>query len=609
MLFKQRKLFWQIFPATLAIILLSIIAVGWYSSYSAGAFYLRESAANLYNRANIIKSHVVEILETGSTDQLQRFAIESGRASETRITVIDEEGVVIADSNENPKSMDNHRRRPEVSEAFSGRPGSSLRFSNTIGERLLYSAIPLRYKPSGNDAAAAHNSLAVLRLSMPVTAIDSALRSLNDRLLLGTIIAVAVAFFVTLFVSRNISRPLEEMTAWAEHYSRGDFSRRMMIEKAAASREVTMLAMAMNRMAGQLDDKIKTIVNQRNQLETVFSSMVEAVIAVDRQEKIISINAAAAEMFKVDPRKAGGQLVQGVVRTAALHQQIKEVLETGGVREDEIILAGADGQRYLQTHVVALSDGDGSSLGVLVVLNDVTRLRRLENVRKDFVANVSHELRTPITSIRGYVETLLEGAIDDQENGRKFLETVLRQSVQLSEIIDDLLVLSRIEQDAHSKEIRFARQLLKPVLEDVIQTCFHEARERQVSLVLDCAEDIWVEINRTLFEQAIVNLVINAVTYSDSGDGVRVEARRITAGERHQVEIQVIDHGVGIAKDHLPRLFERFYRSDRARSRKAGGTGLGLSIVKHIVVAHGGSVDVQSKLGEGSTFMVRVPEA
>ncbi|MEE4165288.1 MAG: ATP-binding protein [Desulfocapsaceae bacterium] len=610
MIFKQRKLFWQIFPATLVIILLSIIAVGWYSSYSANSFYLRESARNLLNRANIIKSHVVQILETGTIAQLQQLAVESGRASETRITVIDRDGIVLADSEENPESMDNHRQRPEINEAFSGTPGTSLRFSNTIGERMLYSAIPLTFSSSGSGTVETVSSTAVLRLSMPVIAIDSALSALNVKLLFGTIIAVIVAFLVTLFVSRNISRPLEEMTERAEYYSQGDFSRRMMIEKATASREVSTLARAMDRMADQLDDMIKTIVKQRNQLETVFSSMVEAVIAVDRHEKIISINSAAADMFKVKREKAEGQLVQGVIRNATIQQQIKQVLMSGGPLEDEIALGNDNRQRYLQFHVVALSDGNGSNVGVLVVLNDVTRLRRLENVRRDFVANVSHELRTPITSIRGYVETLLEGAMDDPENARKFLETVLRQSEQLSEIIDDLLVLSRIEQDAPAREMRFDRQLLYPVLEDAIQTCFQKAREREISLVLDCDRDIQLNMNRTLFEQAVINLVVNAVTYSDRGDTVTIEGRSVT-GEKEQqhVEIRVIDTGVGIAADHLPRLFERFYRSDKARNRKVGGTGLGLSIVKHIIQIHKGDVDVESTLGAGSTFIVRMPAA
>ena len=604
MIFKHKKLFWQIFPATLIIILFSLFAVAWFSSNFTEKFYIEESAADLINRANLVRPTVVDLLEAVKTEELHKFTIESGRASETRITVIAENGSVLADTKENPANMDNHRLRPEIDEAFNGTPGTSLRFSNTLGERMLYSAIPITYNSHGGGDNDSVLTTAVLRLSIPITAIDSALGALNIKLFVGTIIAVLIAFIVTLFVSRNISRPLEEMTKRAEYYSQGDFSQRMTMQKTSASQEVATLVAAMDRMADQLDDKINTIVNQHNQLETVFSSMVEAVIAVDRDEKIVSINSAAAEMFNVERSEAEGCLVQEVIRNAAIHQRIEQVLLTEEPLEDEIVLTNGTGERYLQTNAVALGNRTGSEVGVLVVLNDVTRLRRLENVRSDFVANVSHELRTPITSIRGYVETLLEGAIDDKENAKKFLETVLRQSEQLSEIIDDLLALSRIEDGANNREMSLERQPLLLVLEDAIQTCFHKAREKEVSLDLDCPDDIQLKINRTLFEQAIVNLLINGITYSEYGGRVTIRAKQLMVNEQLYVEVRVIDNGVGIAKEHLPRLFERFYRSDKARNRKVGGTGLGLSIVKHIVQVHQGSVDVKSTLGEGSEFVL-----
>ncbi len=240
--------------------------IGWYSSYSVDDFYIKESAADLVNRANLVKSTVVDLLEAGNEEELHQFTIESGRASETRITVIAGDGTVLADTKENPAGMDDHRLRPEIDEAFNGVPGISLRFSNTLGERMLYSAIPITFKPHEADENNSVLSTAVLRLSMPITAIDAALSALNIKLVIGTITAV-IAFLVTLFVSRNISRPLEEMTKRAEHYSKGDFSQRTMMKKLTASREVATLATAMDRMADQLDDKINTIVNQRNQLE------------------------------------------------------------------------------------------------------------------------------------------------------------------------------------------------------------------------------------------------------------------------------------------------------------------------------------------------------
>ena len=607
MVIKQKKLFWQIFLVHLAILLLTIGLVAWYSSRTFDDFYLEETGADLQNRAYLIQSRVLELLSSDDTQYLRSFVITSGRASGTRITVIMPDGKVVADTNEDPEVMDNHRQRPEIDTAFSGIPGQSLRFSNTLGQRMLYSAIPLYQTAAAATAGSGQGVVAVLRMSMPVTAIDSALSDIRIKIAGGAVIAIVGAFIMTFLVSRNISRPLEEMTRGAEQYARGDFSQRMLLtQKKTASKEIASLATAMDRMAGQLDEKIKTIINQHNQLETVFSSMVEAVIAVDLEERIISINQAAAQMFGVERQGAQGRLIQEVIRNVALHQQIERILEKGESFEDEIILNSQPSNTYLQTHVVSLYGGDSRTIGALVVLNDVTRLRRLERMRSDFVANVSHELRTPITSIRGYVETLLDGALDEREDALKFLEIVLRQSEQLEEIIDDLLALSRIEKEAKQSGVAAELQDLRPVLEEAVETCRYKAEERGVSLELDCPEHISLRINQTLIEQALANLLINAITYSEDGQLVMLRAREVEKEGRKRVKISVIDEGIGIGEEHLPRLLERFYRSDRARNRKAGGTGLGLAIVKHIVQAHGGEVEVQSKIGVGSEFIVEL---
>jgi two-component system phosphate regulon sensor histidine kinase PhoR len=273
---------------------------------------------------------------------------------------------------------------------------------------------------------------------------------------------------------------------------------------------------------------------------------------------------------------------------------------------DEIIFHDRDGDRFLQTNVVTLSNGLGENVGVLVVMNDVTKLRRLENVRRDFVANVSHELRTPITSIRGYVETLLDGALDIREDAERFLRIVLRQSEGLTTIIDDLLALSRIEEESKQDQIHLEEKLLRPVMEAAIQTCQLKADEAGVTLAIDCPENILVEMNPTLLEQALVNLLINGITYSKQGGTVTAQATAGGDEPKKTVRIVVRDTGCGIAKKHLPRLFERFYRSDKARSRTLGGTGLGLAIVKHIAQAHNGRIEVTSVEGKGSEFILTV---
>lgn len=606
MILKQKKLFWQIFPISLVILLTTIGVAAWYISNSVGHFYIRELGIELENRAHLIESHVVELLNNGDDEALRSFAVRSGRASGTRITVIAQDGKVLADTNENPATMDNHRLRPEIDTAFSGTPGRSMRFSNTLGKPMYYAAILLDGKTAGRSGGSSAPVHAVVRLAMPVTAIDATLNDINTKIIGGALVAVCIAFVLTFFVTRNISRPLEEMTESAEQFSRGDFSQRLAIKhRKSTSREVATLAVAMDRMAGQLDDKIKTIVNQRNQLETVFSSMVEAVIAIDGEERVINLNSAAAKMFGISRQTdVPGRLIHEVIRNVELQNRFRQTLQTGMPIEDEIVLSVKGGTRDLHINVVSLSRGSGKILGVLMVLNDVTRLRELERLRSDFVANVSHELRTPITSIRGYVETLLDGAIDDRDDAIRFLEIVLRQSEQLNEIIDDLLALSRIEKEAKEGDILFEQHSLLPVLEDALETCRNKAGERAIKLHLVCSEDISLNMNRRLLEQAVINLLDNAITYSEVGGTVTVRASRFTEEGNNKVLISVLDHGIGIARDHLSRLFERFYRSDKARNRKRGGTGLGLAIVKHIVQAHGGSVDVKSTPGEGSEFTI-----
>jgi len=603
---KPQKLVWQIFPATLIAVIATIAAVTWYSSVVFQKFYLEEAEKDLVARASLIKSRVHDYLIGGELEELRSFSIFAGRESRTRITIIDLQGLVLADSNSDPATMDNHRERPEIATAYSGVQGRSLRFSNTLGQSMLYIAVPLF---SDNRQASYLSTpaelIAVIRMSVPVTSLFDTLKGLIFKVVFGCIAISIGGALVSLFISRNISRPLEEMTKTAERFARGDFGQRMSPRLSkASSLEVAALAASMDKMAEMLDEKIKAIVTHRNQLETVFSSMVESVIAIDRDERVISINKAAADLLGIGRQAAQGKIVQEVIRHTHLQEQIHQILSSKQSVEDEIVLRDGTEEKYLQTSVVTLTDGKGESVGVLIVMNDVTKLRKLEHIRRDFVANVSHELRTPITSIRGYVETLLDGALDDREDSVRFLEVVLRQSQRLNAIIDDLLSLSRIEQESSDGEVHMEESPLCCVLESAVQTCQVNAEQQGVRVDFQCADTIMANMNNTLIEQAVVNLLVNAIKYSKAGDTVTVRADVADTAEGGKVEISVRDTGCGISPEHLPRLFERFYRSDKARSRDLGGTGLGLAIVKHIIQAHGGSVRVESEIGNGSVFIL-----
>ncbi len=614
-MFKPKKLVWQIFPANILTILIAIIAVSWYGTASLRNFYLEETEVDLEARADLVSSRVMEYLADGQLEKLREFCVNAGQESGTRITVVSETGKVLADSNENPDIMDNHRHRPEIETAFAGGIGKSRRFSHTLEENRIYVAIPLRVAfinvpdtaPEVTAPVTGINN--VLRTSVSVASLDRTLAAIKFRIGVGAVAVMLLTGLITLLISRNISKPLEQMTRSAERFSHGDFSERMLpLARKSSSLEVMTLASSMDRMAELLDEKIQAIITHRNQLETVFSSMVEAVIAIDTEERIISLNDAAAELFDVDRKTASGKLVQQVVRNVNLQQQISYTLRSKEGLEDEISLHYKNGDRFLQTNVVTLSDGVGENVGVLVVMNDVTKLRRLERVRRDFVANVSHELRTPITSIKGYVETLLDGALDIREDAERFLQIVLRQSERLTVIIDDLLALSRIEEESKEDQILLKKDVLLPVIEAAVQTCQLRADNAGVKVAVDCLDNILVEMNPTLLEQALVNLLINGITYSKKGDTVTVQATIFEddRGLGKSVRISVRDTGCGIAKKHLPRLFERFYRSDKARSRTLGGTGLGLAIVKHIAQAHNGRIEVKSTEGIGSEFTLVV---
>jgi two-component system phosphate regulon sensor histidine kinase PhoR len=327
-------------------------------------------------------------------------------------------------------------------------------------------------------------------------------------------------------------------------------------------------------------------------------------LACDADERIITLNQAAGSLLGLDLSAAKGHTVQEAIRNADLQRFINRILSKQREAEVEIALHGPE-KKFLQISGTVLRDSEGKKIGALIVLNDITRLRHLENIRREFVANVSHELKTPITSIKGYVETLQEGAIDDKGNARKFLEIIFKQADLLHALIDDLLSLSKIEQEAERGEVQLVEEQVRRIIEAAIAAYETRARERRIQMALHGKDEIVVKANARLLEQAVGNLLDNAIKYSEPGGSIEID---VTQG-KGEVTIAVSDHGSGIAPEHLPRLFERFYRVDKGRSRELGGTGLGLAIVKYIIQAHGGDVTVESTPAKGSAFTIHLPKA
>lgn len=596
---KNIRLFWQIFPAIILTTLCAIIAVMLFISSTGRTFYMDELKEGIRNRAYLIEPPIVE-LAAGPQEPLLNYIKSAGRKAQTRITLIASDGTVLADSNEDIRSMDNHANRPEIKKALAGEDGNSIRYSNTLGRTMLYVAIPIELKNRGN---------AVLRVAVPTTAYETKLDQIRFTILLIGLGITGVAAILAYYSARRISSPLEKMKEGAEQLTKGRIDQLVEISSDHMSVEMAGLAGALNKMAGEINRRIRVIIHQRNELEAVFSSMADSVVAIDPELKILRMNQAAAELFALTPDAVSGEPIHGVIRNQELLSLIEKVLEKNIPLKEEVTLFDGTQPLILQCHLVPLC-AENEVMGVLLVMHDLTKLNRLENIRQDFVANVSHELKTPITAVKGYVETLLDGALEDKEDATRFLTIVAKQTNRLDAIIDDLLALSRIENKDEAGEVELSVQPVRPVFEAAIQTCSAASEQKNIEIVVEDDEQLEVQMNQPLLEQALINLLQNGINYSPKDSKIVLQAAKgKTMAGQETIHLSVIDQGPGIAREHLPRLFERFYRCDKARGRDLGGTGLGLAIVKHIAHAHKGRVDVTSARGKGSTFTITIPSS
>ncbi|MCX6998577.1 MAG: ATP-binding protein [Kiritimatiellaeota bacterium] len=582
------RLIAQIFPAVLLVALLALLASTVYTTRELHTFYVEQTAAALESDIRLL---LPQLDLPGPAENLQMLCRQAGQRTGIRFTVIAPDGRVLADSLEDPARMENHGRRPEVAAALRGaRSASAIRFSNTRMESQQYVALPLL---EGRQIRA------VIRAARPVRDLQQTLDAVTDHIVLSVVVIAALAAGLSLYLSWRLIRPLKALQSTAEHFARGDFEHRLPSSRTV---EIAGLADSMKRMARQLDERIQTVNRQRVESEAVLACMSEGVLAVNHDHVVIRINRAAGDMLEVAPEAALGRNLVEIVRNPALQAFVAQALHAAAPIEQALQLYGRL-ERFVQAHGTVLQDAAGRRIGALVVLNNITRLHRLEDQQREFVANVSHELKTPITAIKGFVETLLSPGDHKPEDAQRFLAIVQRHSARLDTIIDDLLALSRIEQDEEQGALERAEADWHDVVDHALQLCRARASSKEIVLENRCIPPLPARVNVRLLEQALVNLLDNAIQYSPPGQVVSVEAQR----QAERWVIVVRDHGCGIAAEHLPHLFERFYRVDKARSRSSGGTGLGLAIVKHILQAHGGGVTVESQPGQGSTFSIWLP--
>ena len=584
---RKRSLLWHIFFPFLFIGLLFLLFTSWYSYRILKRIYYEKTSIDLKTHALMFSTLITEPLIGKDAVRIRSLVSSSARDIGERITVIAPAGNVIADSEEPPEKLEDHSDRPEFLAAIRGRVGNSVRYSYTLKKDMMYIAVPVK---------AGTATLAVVRTSTPVQLVTKDILSNYYRLdLLAGIVLVLVAI-TALWLSRQLRRSIRTLQEGVGQYSQGYFSGKMYEHRY---RELGQLAESLNRMAAHIQERLELSDRQKNELESVFSDMTEGILVVDREERIQRINQAASRMFGISTDSACSRSIQEAIRNSDLIRFIQKTVSAGTPTEDTIQVLDPD-ERFLQAHGTTIVDRSGETSGVLIVLNDITRIARLESIRKDFVANVSHELKTPITSIKGFVETLQDGALADRKNAGRFLSIIAKHVDRLNAIIDDLLDLSHLEQHSDRKEVVLKASDIVTVAKKAIASCRAKAKSKKIRIVFAGGKKIRAEINPPLLEQAVTNLVDNAVKYSENGTTVEVSCEK-TAG---QIRIRVKDQGWGIPRKHLARIFERFYRVDKARSCGLGGTGLGLSIVKHIVQAHGGQVTVESTVGRGSTFTI-----
>ncbi|HEX7363443.1 MAG TPA: ATP-binding protein [Bryobacteraceae bacterium] len=520
-------------------------------------------------------------------EELNRVVHRAGNRAQTRVTVITHTGVVLADSQHDPETMENHANRPEVRQALQGRTGASVRHSVTLDRDLCYVAIPFTYQGKRGF---------VLRLAVPLVEVSQAVSEVRWRIVYASVITAALALLLAYFFSLRISRRIRRIKMFAERLL---ISREPAALSSEASDELGALSRALNDMGRQLRDSMDKLSAESARRDAILASMVEGVLAVGHDLRILFCNDAFAQVLGGGRDRIIGKPLLAVLRDSALFTLLEKVLATGEETKDRIQLTAASDRAFAAYATPLMAE---EKRGAVVVLHEITDIERLERVRRDFVANVSHELRTPLAAILGYAETLLDGAVEDANVNRKFLETIKSHAIRLNNISSDLLTLSEL--DAGVSTTPPSTFSLKETIAAAVRSVETEARQRSVRLTFSEIEDLEIRGYKLRLEQTLVNLLDNAIKFNRADGEVRLEAGRTPEG---QVKIAIADTGCGIPFQDLSRIFERFYRVDRARSRQVGGTGLGLAIVKHAIELMNGRIEVMSELGVGSTFTVLIP--
>jgi two-component system phosphate regulon sensor histidine kinase PhoR len=590
----RRNLFTKLALAFFVLLLCVLLAVDFFADRALQHDYQRTGFEQLLAIASIAQSNPPKFTALSPEKSEETSALQDWvrhiAASGARVTVVTAEGLVLADSQSDPLTMENHAGRPEIIQAMAAGSGRSIRHSATINRDLLYYAV--RQESSSEAGGKAY----ILRFALPVETVGKVLWPFRRSLWLASaLILLAGGLFVVL-VSRNFSDRIDRLTAFSQRVAEGDFHTQASDGTGDA---LDVLSDSLNQTAARLDRTIRTLTEERNLSSAILDSMVEGVLVVNAAERVVFANHSFVEILGMGvPPQSGSGLVE-CVRQTELIAAVRKVL-VGEPRVQSEIVTGTLRQHFFAATIASVRT-TGTD-GAVLVLHDITDLRKLERVRRDFVANVSHEFRTPLTAIQGFAETLLAGAIDDPQNRGRFLEIIVEHSRRLARLTEDLLMLSKMDADRLEFETR--RIPVGQFIESCIETAQPRARDKDLTLLVNLAQKVPdIGGDRRRLTEVLQNLLDNAIQYTPGGGQIMVSA----SGSDSEVVFTVSDTGIGIPLSEQPRIFERFYRVDVARSRQVGGTGLGLAIAKHLVEGHGGRIWVESEIGHGSQFHFSVP--
>ena len=574
----KKTLFLRVFMGYVAVIALLAAAVSLFAPPLMRAHHIEERAAGLEHMALLLEGQVLPYFAATVSGGLEGFVTEVGRRTGTRITVIDVEGKVLADSEKEPRDMENHLFRPEIQASLRGEKQVSIRPSSTLKADMMYLSVPLR---------ADGRIVGALRLSLFMKDIEALLGTLRGDLLKVVGIVTLVALILAFFLTRSVTGPLREVIDASKKVAGGDFD---VTVSTRRSGEFGDFARSFNAMTAKLNDMFGEIRVQNEEIRSILASIREGLCVLDKDARVVLCNASFRRIAGNDAPE--GRHIWEVIRSSGVAEVVRKARETGAEAAGETAI----GERAYFCSVARLTAADR----LVVTFHDVTEFRALEKTKKDFVVNVSHELKTPLTAIKGFIETMEPRA--EQEN-RPYLEIIRRNTDRLIAIVEDLLVLSELE--ARGKRLDKDSVEVRPIAENILKLFERRAREKGISLALEAPAGLpAIQADPVQIEGLLLNLVDNAVKYTEKGS-VTV---RLSAGAGRFL-IEVADTGIGIDAAHQPHVFERFYVADRSRSKKLGGTGLGLSIVKHIALAHEGTVSLKSRLGEGTTLSVSLPVA